>query len=73
MERPPLPYPDASRPTLRMPFDQLRALVLAVIEAEDEDGDPVAEFEAKPTTYRPTRPARTTTLDDVIESLLRGN
>jgi hypothetical protein len=56
-----------------MPFDQLRALVVAVIEAEDEDGDPVAEFEAKPTTYRPTRPARTTTLDDVIESLLRGN
>jgi hypothetical protein len=57
-----------------MPFDQLRALVVAVIEADaDDDGDPVAEFEARPTTYRPTRPARTTTLDEVIESLLRGN
>ena len=56
-----------------MPFDQLRALVLAVIEAEADDGDPVAELEAKPTTYRPTCRARTTTLDDVIHSLLRGN
>jgi hypothetical protein len=56
-----------------MPFDQLRALVVAVTEAEDDDGDPVAEFESKPTTYRPIRPARTTTLDAVIESLLRGS
>jgi hypothetical protein len=59
-----------------MPFDQLRALVLAVIEdreGEDDDGDPVAEFESRPTVYRPTRPARVSTLDDVIESLLRGN
>lgn len=60
-----------------MPFDQLRALVVAVIEAGDEaddDDDPVAEFETQPTTYRPTRRAgRATTLDDVIESLLRGH
>ena len=58
-----------------MPFDQLRSLVIAVIEADDDgDDDPVAEFEAQPTTYRPTRRAgRATTLDDVIESLLRGN
>jgi len=62
-----------------MPFDQLRALVVAVIEAGDDagtdaDDDPVAEFETQPTTYRPTRrAARATTLDDVIESLLRGN
>ena len=61
-----------------MPFDQLRALVVAVIEAgdeaDDDDDDPVAEFETQPTTYRPTRRAgRATTLDDVIESLLRGN
>ncbi len=62
-----------------MPFDQLRALVIAAIEArdddddDDDDGDPVAEFEARPTTYRPSRPARVSTIDDVIESLLRGN
>lgn len=71
-ERSPLPHPDAGRTTRRMPFDELRALVVAVIEAEDEDGDPVAEFEAKPTTCRPTRAARTT-IDEVIESLLRGS
>lgn len=73
LARQPLPHPDAGRATRRMPFDQLRALVLAVIEAEADDGDPVAELEAKPTTYRPTCRARTTTLDDVIHSLLRGN
>lgn len=73
LDRAPLPHPDAARPTRRMPFDQLRALVTAVIEAEDEDGDPVAEFETRPTTYRPTRPSRVSTLDEVIESLLRGN
>lgn len=64
-----------------MPFDQLRALVIAAIEARDagdgdddhdDDGDPVAEFEARPTTYRPSRPPRISTLDDVIESLLRA-
>ncbi|MEO7730164.1 MAG: hypothetical protein ABIY55_04270 [Kofleriaceae bacterium] len=84
-ERPPSIHPDASRPTRRMPFDQLRTLVIAVIEDRDEaragardragteDDDPAAEFETQPTTYRPTRRARATTLDDVIESLLRGN
>jgi|GEM_PF-5134582 len=65
-----------------MPFDQLRTLVMAVIDAgeradtdsdADADDDPVAEFESQPTTYRPTRAKRATTLDEVIESLLRGN
>lgn len=62
-----------------MPFDQLRTLVIAVIGDRDgdragtEDDDPAAEFETQPTTYRPTRRARATTLDDVIESLLRGS
>jgi len=68
-----------------MPFDQLRTLVMAVIDAgdradtdsdadTDEDADdPVAEFESQPTTYRPTRAKRATTLDEVIDSLLRGN
>jgi hypothetical protein len=62
-----------------MPFDQLRTLVMAVIDADDgsvdadADDDPAAEFETQPTTYRPTRAKRATTLDEVIESLLRGN
>ena len=61
-----------------MPFDQLRTLVMAVIDdsdpaVDDGDDDPVAEFESQPTTYRPTRRKRATTLDEVIESLLRGN
>lgn len=75
MERPPAPHPDASRVTLRMPFAQLRALVVSSLaEPEvDDDADPAAEFEERATTYRPLRPARVTTLDDVIASLLRGN
>lgn len=73
VERPPAAHPDASRVTLRMPFAQLRALVVSSLDEPDDDADPVAEFEERATTYRPLRPARVSTLDDVIASLLRGN
>ena len=66
-----MPHPDSGRTTLRMPYAQLRALVVALIE-EEEAEQAVAEFEAKPTTYRPIGPSRTSTLDDVIASLMRG-
>ena len=71
MERPPIPHPDASRPTLRMSFAQLRELVASSIDDDDPE-EVAAEFEERATTYRPTRRARLTTLDDVIASLLRG-
>lgn len=70
--RAPISHPDAGRPTQRMPFGQLRALVVSSIRDEDPE-DVAAEFEERATTYRPVRPARVTTLDDVIASLLRGN
>jgi hypothetical protein len=66
--RSPLPHPDAARTTRRMPFHQLRSLVLALVEAED---DAVSEFESMPTTHRPSTP-RVSTLDEVIASLSRG-
>lgn len=52
---------------MRMPFAQLRALVVAAIGPDDDD--PAHEFddEGGPTTYHP----RTSTLDRVIVSLSR--
>ena len=51
---------------MRMPFAQLRSLVMSLIDADD---DPTHEFddEGGPTTYRP----RVKTIDRVIASLLR--
>ena len=67
--RPPQPHPDADRDTRRMPFEQLRSLVVSLIETDagDDDGDPVAEFETQPTTCLPG--PRTSTLDQLIASL----
>lgn len=55
-------HPDASRPTRRMPFEQLRSLVVSLVEAEEDD--PVNEFETQVTTFQPK--ARTSTLDDLV-------
>jgi hypothetical protein len=77
--RPAQPHPDADRDTRRMPFQQLRALVVSLIEpdadpdAEVDAGpdteidDPVAEFDTMPTTCLPA--PRTSTLDQLIASL----
>lgn len=54
-----------------MPFAQLRALVVRSFDEEDP-AQAVAEFEERATTYRPVKPARVSTLDDVIASLLRS-
>ncbi len=65
--RAPLPHPDAGRATRRMPFEQLRALVISLIEPEpDPDGDPVREFDNQATTCRGPR---THTLDQLIAFL----
>jgi hypothetical protein len=70
--RVPQPHPDAARPTRRMPFEQLRALVISLIEPEPEPGpesdpdDPVSEFDSQRTTCRGPR---TSTLDQLIEFL----
>lgn len=69
LERPVAPHPDARRPTQRIPFAQLRALVVRSLD--DDEADPASEFEERATTYRPLKPARVSTLDDVIASLLR--
>jgi hypothetical protein len=54
-----------------MPFEQLRSLVVSLIETDaggdDDDGDPVAEFETQPTTCLPG--PRTSTLDQLIALL----
>ena len=69
--RPPLPHPDAGRATRRMPFEQLRALVITLTEPDPDpapapsDDDPAAEFEMRPTTCLP----RTSTLDQLIAAL----
>jgi hypothetical protein len=63
--RPPQPHPDAGRDTRRMPFEQLRSLVVSLISTESgDDGDPVAEFETQQTTCLPG--PRTSTLDQLI-------
>ena len=64
--RPPQAHPDAGRDTRRMPFEQLRTLVVSLIDADD---DPVAEFDAMPTTCLPG--PRTSTLDQLIAALPR--
>jgi len=70
------PHPDSDRPTRRISFEELRSLILALIEPED---DAVREFEAEPTTHlrhrrttpTPPRPhARQSTLDALIEELI---
>ena len=48
-----------------MPFEQLRTLVVSLID----DDDPVAEFDAMPTTCLPG--PRTSTLDQLIAALPR--
>lgn len=65
--RTPLPHPDADRATRRMPFEQLRALVVSLLEPDD---DAVSEFEAEP-THRASQltPSRVSTLDQVIALL----
>jgi hypothetical protein len=59
-------HPDADRPTVRIPFDQLRALVISLIEEDLETAE--LEFETQPTTYALNRP-RVSTLDALIASL----
>jgi len=49
-----------------MPYEQLRTLVVSLI---DDDDDPVAEFDAMPTTCLPG--PRTSTLDQLIAALPR--
>lgn len=50
-----------------MPFDQLRSLVVSLIEPEPEPGDdPASEFDSRGTTYRGPR---TSTLDQLIAFL----
>jgi hypothetical protein len=70
--RPPQPHPDEGRPTRRMPFEQLRALVVSLLEP-DSDADAAAdnEFDTQPTTHRPSQSnlSRVSTLDQVIASL----
>jgi hypothetical protein len=53
-----------------MPFEQLRALVSSLIEADDEA---VHEFDTQPTTHRPSQASqsRVSTLDQLIASLPR--
>jgi hypothetical protein len=73
-------HPDDDADTQRMPFQQLRALVVQIIRGDD-DVDPESEFDAQPTTYQP-KPARRipppppprkaprlSTLDELIASL----
>ena len=61
-----------------MPFEQLRTLVVSLIESDPddaadddalEDTDPVAEFDARPTTCLPH--ARAETIDQLIAALPR--
>ena len=67
--RTPLPHPDADRLTRRMSYEQLRALVVELIDTlepePDPDDDPVNEFETAKTTFRPGK-SRAGTLDDLI-------
>ena len=69
--RPSWPHPDADRATKRMPYHQLRALVLSSIDPTEipmelED-DPTNEFESQPTVC--VRVSRVSTLDELIASL----
>jgi len=57
-------HPDSERETQRIPFLQLRDMVMALVEADD---DPVREFDIQPTTCRPQR--RLETIDALIEAL----
>lgn len=56
-------HPDSDRETQRIPFLQLREMVMSLME----DDDPVREFDVQPTTYRPQR--RLDTIDALIEAL----
>jgi hypothetical protein len=69
-----MPHPHAARETRRIPFEQLRQLVVSLIEPEPapppgSDDDPVAEFDTQATTCRPG--PRTSTLDQLIAFLRR--
>ena len=76
-------HPDADLPTRRIPFAQLRALVLSLIEPPDGSEDVVKEFDLQPTTYRAARgslPApefpsepRVGTLDALVAELKRAH
>ncbi|HEV7557426.1 MAG TPA: hypothetical protein VGO00_18290 [Kofleriaceae bacterium] len=58
-------HPDCDRETQRIPFLQLREMVMSLMQ--DDDDDPVREFDVQPTTYRPQR--RLETIDALIEAL----
>jgi hypothetical protein len=47
-----------------MSFEELRSLVVELMEPEAED-DPVTEFDTQVTTFQPAKP-RTSTLDQLI-------
>ena len=69
-----MPHPHATRPTRRIPFEQLRTLVVSLIEPErapppGPDDDPATEFDTQATTCRPG--PRTSTLDQLIAFLRR--
>jgi len=62
-----------------MPFAQLRALVVALVDEpgrggteHGDDDDPLDGLEAQPTTLRPGRSLRASTLDELIDALARG-
>jgi hypothetical protein len=79
------PHPDANQATRRIPFAQLRGLVLALIAsdaearpADDDADEAVREFDTQPTTYRPPcpppappkgPPSRLPTLDTALSEL----
>jgi hypothetical protein len=66
-KRPILRHPHADRTTQRMPFAQLRELVIAAMD--DEAREAAREFdEAAQTTFRPPV-SRTATIDALIASL----
>lgn len=75
VRRPTWPHPDADRATKRMPYQQLRALVLSSIDPTDNpaenpteiEDDPTNEFESRPTVC--VRISRVSTIDELIASL----
>jgi hypothetical protein len=78
LERPVRRHPDDGSSTQRIPFKQLRELVVAMVD-DDDDWASEWETELKPTTYQPRqrRPPpppkraapRLSTLDELIASL----
>ena len=46
-------HPDSDRPTLRIPFAELRTLVMSLIDPIEGAETRTQDFEMQPTTYRP--------------------